>query len=99
MLFTRQSLFTAAVALLLFTAPLNCTLTIWKPNSLAQRFTTNQINMTISVIGKAPMGHTIIGKLVAANPINACSDLLNVRNKTSLQSEIVLVERGNCSFA
>lgn len=59
-----------------------------------------EISTSISTFGRVPYGHNIIGRVELAYPLDACSKMSsNSRNTDSKNPLILLVERGNCTFA
>jgi len=76
------------------------TLKVWKPASLSNYFDENPIVYSIASFGRVPYGHSIIGKVVLADPISACEPLHKSETDPNKDgSLIVLVTRGGCPFA
>lgn len=74
--------------------------TIWKPPALVSYFDEHPLVYSIASFGKVPYGHSIIGRIFVATPLDACSPITIPHfdaNKDG--SPIVLAKRGNCPFA
>ncbi len=54
----------------------------------------------MAAFGKVPYGHTILGRVELANPLDAC-DKVHMSGETEKSDipVILLAKRGNCTFA
>lgn len=88
------------LTILLITNSLYGKLTIWKPPALQTYFEEHPLVYSIASFGKVPYGHSIIGRIFVATPLDACSPIIIPKfdaNKDG--SPIVLTKRGGCPFA
>jgi hypothetical protein len=75
-------------------------ITIWKPSSLQNYFHDNELKYNISSFGKVPYGHSLIGRVFLANPLNACSEIKLPPHDFNKDGSIILITmRGDCPFA
>ena len=81
---------------------------VWKPNYLKEQLTKFRIEgqnagiqTSISSFGHVPYGHSIIGRVVLANPIDACDEKMAFisHNNHKDGALILQTKRGNCPFA
>jgi hypothetical protein len=72
---------------------------IWSPVELQKQPILKNIRFQLSSFGRTPMGKTVIGRLVGANPINACHNI-SIPNEDIKMDEslVVMVKRGDCPF-
>ena len=78
----------------------NTSMSIWQPTSQAEYFANTEIVYSIASFGRVPYGHSIIGKVVLANPLDACEPVtLSFPESDKTGSLIVQATRGNCPFA
>lgn len=58
------------------------------------------LKTSVAMFGTVPYGHTILGRLEFADPIDACKDVKVITTKEESEIPfIVLAKRGNCTFA
>lgn len=75
-------------------------MSIWKPTSMAEYFNGSPIVYSIASFGRVPYGHSIIGRVVLADPIDACESVtIPAHESEKWGSLIVLATRGNCPFS
>lgn len=75
-------------------------ITFWKPATLSAYFEEHPLTYSISSFGKVPYGHSIIGRVILANPVNLCADtVINTTETEVTGSTIILTKRGDCPFA
>lgn len=89
-----------ALILLALSTIANANITVWKPASQSSHFNENPLNYSISSFGKVPYGHSIIGKVYMANPVNACGPITQPSHDHSKDGSIIVIaKRGDCPFA
>ena len=87
--------------MLTLSLPILSAIHVFSPDKLRLKFTEGQIPNTIADFGVVPYGHSISGRVIRAEPFDAC-DPLEISEKflRDIQGNfIILVERGRCTFS
>ncbi len=76
-------------------------LTFLEPQSLREKYSEDIIRYVALNMGVSPVGKSLIGRLVKAEPFNACSELQNeIPDEWGKEILIFYVQRGGeCTFA
>ena len=78
---------------------IKCEIDIWGPPQLKNLYRSKSSQYSIANFGVVPYGHTIIGTVKRAVPLDGCSDLKSIQNSSKEGALILMVVRGTCHFA
>lgn len=97
---TCRPTFFSLLILTLIATSIYAKINIWKPDYLVKQLKDKVIETSVSSFGHVPYGHSIIGKLVLANPINGCKPMTFQNYDHHKEGALmVLTKRGDCPFA